>query len=72
MRNEYDFSQSRKNPYVSEDKAQSDVSAELASETSFASPATSAFDWDGAFVTRSSAELRANLAAQRGRSNGIK
>lgn len=69
MRNEYDFSQSRDNPYRSESNAQSDMSAKRARDTSVDSPATSNSDWGDAFATRSSTELRAKVTDLAERSN---
>lgn len=69
MRNEYDFSQSRKNPYPSEDKAQRDISAKNGSDTLANSPATSASEWEDAITSRSTAELRTQVSKRRARSS---
>lgn len=72
MRNEYDFSQSRKNPYSTEEEARSDISAKLGSDTLANSPATSASDWDDALTSRSTIELRAQVSKRRANNTSTK
>ena len=48
------------------------MSAKLGNDTLADSPATSASDWDDAFTSRSTTELRAKLVARRARGPGIK
>ena len=48
------------------------MSAKLGNDILIDSPTTSASDWDKAFTSRSTTELREKLAARRARGPGIK